>query len=96
MADTVKRSKTKYKNIYFNENTKKYDVKFNFKEYDPKIEISILLQKPRRNWQNCSLVALLKIAKILPLKASMSYGLLKPRAKISAQSLLRTLNAIWL
>lgn len=38
MADTVKRSKTKYKNIYFNENTKKYDVKFNFKEYDPKIE----------------------------------------------------------
>ena len=38
MADTVKRSKTKYKSIYFNENTKKYDVKYNFKEYDPKTE----------------------------------------------------------
>ncbi|MCI9361281.1 MAG: site-specific integrase [Hungatella sp.] len=38
MADTVKRSKTKYKSIYFNENTKKYDVKYNYKEYDPKTE----------------------------------------------------------
>ena len=38
MADSVKRSKTKYKSIYFNENTKKYDVKYNFKEYDPKTE----------------------------------------------------------
>lgn len=38
MADTVKRSKTKYKSVYFNENTKKYDVKYNFKEYDPKTE----------------------------------------------------------
>ncbi len=38
MANTVKRSKTKYKSVYFNENTKKYDVKYNFKEYDPKTE----------------------------------------------------------
>lgn len=27
---------TKYKSIYYNENTKKYDVKYNFKEYDVK------------------------------------------------------------
>lgn len=30
-----KRTKTKYANIYFNEDTKKYDVKYNFKEYNP-------------------------------------------------------------
>ena len=36
MAEKVKRSKTKYTSIYFNENTKKYDVKYNFKEYDVK------------------------------------------------------------
>lgn len=30
-----KRTKTKYKSIYFNEDTKKYDVKYNYKEYDP-------------------------------------------------------------
>lgn len=35
MADKVKRTKTKHTSIYFNENTKKYDVKYNFKEYDP-------------------------------------------------------------
>lgn len=35
MAEKVKRSKTKYPNIYFNESTKKYDVKYNYKEYDP-------------------------------------------------------------
>lgn len=35
MAKAVKRNKTKYPNIYFNENTKKYDVKHNYKEYDP-------------------------------------------------------------
>ena len=32
---SVKRTKTKYKNIYFNESTKKYDVKYNFSLYDP-------------------------------------------------------------
>ena len=32
---SVKRTKTKYKNIYFNESTKKYDVKYNFSVYDP-------------------------------------------------------------
>ena len=31
-----KRTKTKYASIYFNEDTKKYDVKYNYKEYDPK------------------------------------------------------------
>ncbi|MFG6329873.1 MAG: phage integrase SAM-like domain-containing protein [Lachnospiraceae bacterium] len=36
MAEKVKRTKTKYKSIYFNESTKKYDIKYNFKEYDVK------------------------------------------------------------
>ena len=36
MAEKVKRSKTNYTSIYFNESTKKYDVKYNFKEYDVK------------------------------------------------------------
>jgi integrase len=31
----VIRTKTKYKNIYYNESTKKYDVKNNYKEYNP-------------------------------------------------------------
>lgn len=35
MADKVIRRKTAYKNIYYNESTEKYDVKFNYKEYDP-------------------------------------------------------------
>ena len=35
MADKVKRTKTKYTGIYFNENTKKYDVKYNYKVYNP-------------------------------------------------------------
>jgi len=35
MAEKVKRTSTKYKNIYLNENTKRYDVKYNYKEYDP-------------------------------------------------------------
>ena len=35
MAEKVRRTKTKYKNIYYNETTKRYDVKYNFKEYDP-------------------------------------------------------------
>lgn len=35
MADKV-RTKTKYKNIYYNNTTKKYDVKHNYKEYDIK------------------------------------------------------------
>lgn len=29
------RKRTNYKNIYYNEGTKKYDVKYNYKEYDP-------------------------------------------------------------
>ena len=35
MAEQVKRTKTKYPNIYYNENTKLYDVKYNYKVYDP-------------------------------------------------------------
>lgn len=35
MAANVKRTKTKTPNIYYNESTKKYDVKYNYKEYDP-------------------------------------------------------------
>lgn len=34
MSEKVKRRKTKDRNIYFNENTGKYDVKYNYKEYD--------------------------------------------------------------
>ena len=34
-GDDLGRVRTKYPNIYFNDQTKKYDVKFNFKEYDP-------------------------------------------------------------
>lgn len=34
MAGKSVRTKTKYPNIYFNQKTKKYDVKYNFKEYD--------------------------------------------------------------
>ena len=34
MADKVVRTKTSYKSIYFNESTKKYDVKYNYKEYN--------------------------------------------------------------
>lgn len=35
MDEKVIRTKTKYKNIYYNENTKKYDIKYNYKVYDP-------------------------------------------------------------
>lgn len=35
MAEQIKRTKTKYPNIYFNESTQKYDVKYNYKVYDP-------------------------------------------------------------
>ncbi len=34
MADKVKRIKTKYKNIYLNQKTGKYDVKYNYKTYN--------------------------------------------------------------
>ena len=34
MAEKVKRTKTKYANIYLNENTKKYDIKYNYKVYN--------------------------------------------------------------
>ncbi len=34
MANAVKRTKTKYTGIYFNENTKKYDIKCNYKVYN--------------------------------------------------------------
>ncbi len=33
MAQRGKRTRTKYKNIYYNESTKKYDVKYNYTEY---------------------------------------------------------------
>lgn len=35
MAQGVKRTKTKYAGIYFNESTKKYDIKYNYKVYSP-------------------------------------------------------------
>ena len=35
MAKKVKRTKTKHKNIYLNESTNKYDVKYNYKVYNP-------------------------------------------------------------
>lgn len=35
MGEKVKRTTTNYKNIYLNENTKKYDIKYNYKIYDP-------------------------------------------------------------
>lgn len=35
MGEQTKRVTTKYKNIYYNQNTKKYDVKYNYKIYDP-------------------------------------------------------------
>lgn len=35
MSEKVKREKTKYPNIYFNTSTGKYDVKYNYKIYDP-------------------------------------------------------------
>lgn len=34
MSDKI-REKTKYKNIYFNNQTRKYDIKYNYKEYNP-------------------------------------------------------------
>ncbi len=34
MSEKVKRTKTKYQNVYYNESTKKYDVKFNYKVYN--------------------------------------------------------------
>ena len=34
MANAVKRTKTKYTGIYFNENTKKYDIKYNYTVYN--------------------------------------------------------------
>ena len=36
MDRKVKRKTTNYKSIYYNETTKKYDVKYNFKEYNVK------------------------------------------------------------
>ena len=48
------RKKTNYKNIYYNEGTKKYDVKYNYKEYDP------ILQKNKYKSQwvyNCMSIA---------------------------------------
>lgn len=35
MAGKVKRTKTKYAGVYYNENTKKYDVKYNYTVYNP-------------------------------------------------------------
>lgn len=35
MAQKVKRIKTKHTGIYFNENTQKYDIKYNYKVYNP-------------------------------------------------------------
>ena len=35
VAQSVKRTKTKYAGIYLNENTKKYDIKCNYKVYNP-------------------------------------------------------------
>lgn len=35
MAEKFRRTKTKYTGIYFNETTKKYDIKYNYKVYNP-------------------------------------------------------------
>lgn len=54
MAKKVKRCKTKYPNIYLNENTGKYDVKYNFKEYDPQQQKNIY----RARWTyNCATIS---------------------------------------
>ena len=44
-----KRTKTKYANIYFNEDTKKYDVKYNFKEYNPVSQKNVYRAKWKYN-----------------------------------------------
>ena len=84
MAEKVKRSKTKYTSIYFNENTKKYDVKYNFKEYDVKTAktsivqnghiTSILLRKQNKHWLNYRLVEQRLQIRMLPLRELLSYG----------------------
>ena len=79
MAEKVKRSKTKYTSIYFNENTKKYDVKYNFKEYDVKTgknkyRASILLRKQNKHWLNYRLVEQRLQIRMLPLRELLSYG----------------------
>lgn len=54
MTKKVKRNRTKYPNIYFNEHTGKYDVKYNFKEYDPIRQKNIY----RARWvYNCATMA---------------------------------------
>ena len=35
MAEKIKRTKTKYTGIYFNEKTKKYDIKHNYTTHNP-------------------------------------------------------------
>ncbi len=43
--ERVIREKTSYKNIYYNTNTNKYDVKYNYKEYDPIAQKNIYKSK---------------------------------------------------
>lgn len=45
MAKKVVRTKTKYTNLYYNENTKKYDVKYNYKVYNPTTQKNEYKQK---------------------------------------------------
>lgn len=45
MANAVKRTKTKYTGIYFNENTKKYDIKYNYTVYNPEKQKNEYKQK---------------------------------------------------
>lgn len=45
MAKKVRRTRTKYPNIYLNENTGKYDVKYNYKEYSPQRQRNIYKAK---------------------------------------------------
>lgn len=45
MSEKVKRSRTKDRNIYKNEKTGKYDVKYNYKEYDPLTQKNIYRSK---------------------------------------------------
>ena len=45
MSDKVKRTKTKNTNIYLNENTGKYDVKYNYKVYNPNIQKNVYKAK---------------------------------------------------
>jgi len=45
MAEKVKQTKTKHTGIYFNENTQKYDIKYNYTVYNPEKQKNEYKQK---------------------------------------------------